>query len=1184
MNKISHFYLYKNDDKDDPVLSILRQEYVSLHLRYFASEFIKAKPNLKNNTKSLKSINRDGVVIGLQAMHARFLSCAYFNSNKNSDLFDYLIPNVTDYDDSELIGELVNECGIDTKNANNLFKLLKNYINVISEEFHNLINSKIEFGYELSFGITEGKYVIKLYPNKDLELILIDIRNRNPTKYKQNIPLYLSDKDYNVTLFINFAYLEKLTKMYVDKIGVKFNKNEMILLNEDLARIQLKRYFCLIARYETYSGNTTGMQGAVPHNIFDNLQNLLKIDTECFASPLNVYLKNYYSAFDDTDMFFGSNGSFFSNKLPDGCYEVNPPFINCIMENSVDKINEELKYGNKTFFFIGPSWTDANFYNKLTNNKFLKQSGILDKGKHEYIYGEQHRIFSKNTWKANVDSTWFILSNQETNKIIFDSHIANFIMAGKKPMGVSSITDWYFTNKNLIDSLFKNPETLAILAKCGIVQSFDTKKFCKNFDICETDDYQNEATRIPTNKELENFFQTIYHAGTTQQFFRYANFPENLDTYVYSGFHYLFDIFKKGIYVYIKNGNINVFLPFSNATYRNDWGQNLRTIKGGFKTVLEIEEKSHYVPKFIPEKYHTLIQKDPNRWYANYCIFRNTIYKNGTLRFKDDEGDKSIVNFLQLLTEVCYERNIPDVCFFISPRDFPILRKDRNHPYDRLYKGKPLPYLGTRYPITNGVPIFSQSITDDYEDELIPNDDDIVGMLCDSKREIYNPNWDAKKNMAVFRGSATGCGTTPESNPRLHLYEIAKSNSSIMDVKLIGLNEKIKVDEEGYVQVINSRNYPRMNKDYKEEHSLTPKEQSKFKYIIHVQGHVAAFRLTRELGYGSLILKVQTKWKTWYSDQLVGWKVGDNTVEGRKLRDNAHYLIIDSDLSNLVSTLKWCMENKRNDDICKNIAQRSLEFYRSHFSNKRFMLDYMQEKLTAVADIQKTIKTSLKGLILIPFRDDAEGKRQKQLDILLSFLDKNLDTSILDYAVIVQKDKKKFNRGQLLNEGVVMYENYDYFIFHDADLIPDTDLFKYYYEYPEQPIHLGYRGQRWSETTSGANKKFIGGVLSINKYDFYLANGFPNDFWGWGGEDDALSYRLMINKILVTQPPEGAVTDLEELTIEQKLEHLKQTDQKNMTKNEQMELNKSNWFDNGVKQIRSTTEYTTSGKFKELML
>jgi hypothetical protein len=745
----------------------------------------------------------------------------------------------------------------------------------------------------------------------------------------------------------------------------------------------------------------------------------------------------------------------------------------------------------------------------------------------------------------------------------------------------NKFTEWYLTNKVYVDTLLESPEFIATLAKCGIVQSFYTKKFCKKIDICETDDYQTDLVRIPTNKELDNFFQTVYHAGTVGQFFEYAKYPSNLDTLVHSGFHYLFDVFKKGIFVVIKNGNIVTYLPFSNSNYTNDWGQNLKTTKGGFNTVLEIEEKNHYVPKFIPNAYHTMIQKNPNKWYANYCIFRNTIYKNGNLRQKDDEGDKSIVNFLELLTTLCYSRNIPDVCFFISPRDFPVLRKDRYHPYDRLYLPNKPPNLSS-FEI-NKIPIFSQSITDEYADLLIPNDDDIIGMLCDSKREMYTTNWDSKKNIAVFRGSATGCGTTSENNPRLKLYELAKG-SKIMDVKIISLNEKIKVDEKGYVRIIDKTKYPRMNKEYKEEHSLSPKEQAKFKYIIHVQGHVAAFRLTRELAYGSLILKVYTNWKTWYSDQLIGWKVTDNSLEGRKLRDSAHYLIIDSDLSNLVATLKWCTENKRNDDICKSIAQRSLAFYKEHFSNKEYMLDYMRNILTnysveqSGSDSDSDSNQSIyKGLVVIPFRDNLDNTRQKQLDQLLPFLEQN----DLEYRVIVQTDLKLFNRGLLLNEGIATFNNFDYYIFHDADLIPDQILLQYYLKYPKNPIHIGHKGQRWS----GPSNKFIGGIFSINKHDFYKINGFPNDFWGWGGEDDAMSERLRINKIVIERPHAGSVTDLEALTIKQKLSILKETGQKNMIKQEQLEIDKTNWFNNGIKQIdlvNSSKIHSPNNHFVEL--
>jgi len=43
---------------------------------------------------------------------------------------------------------------------------------------------------------------------------------------------------------------------------------------------------------------------------------------------------------------------------------------------------------------------------------------------------------------------------------------------------------------------------------------------------------------------------------------------------------------------------------------------------------------------------------------------------------------------------------------------------------------------------------------------------------------------------------------------------------------------------------------------------------------------------------------------------------------------------------------------------------------------------------------------------------------------------------------------------------------------------------------------------------------------------------FPNNFWGWGGEDDVVSDRLRDNRVEVDRPGRdlvGKVTDLEEV-------------------------------------------------------
>ena len=74
--------------------------------------------------------------------------------------------------------------------------------------------------------------------------------------------------------------------------------------------------------------------------------------------------------------------------------------------------------------------------------------------------------------------------------------------------------------------------------------------------------------------------------------------------------------------------------------------------------------------------------------------------------------------------------------------------------------------------------------------------------------------------------------------------------------------------------------------------------------------------------------------------------------------------------------------------------------------------------------------------VIVPYRD-----REEQLEIFIdeitNYLDSTLDN---DYIIIIaeQLDKKKFNRGKLLNIGFLKAEEEggDYVIFHDVDMDP----------------------------------------------------------------------------------------------------------------------------------------------------
>ena len=154
--------------------------------------------------------------------------------------------------------------------------------------------------------------------------------------------------------------------------------------------------------------------------------------------------------------------------------------------------------------------------------------------------------------------------------------------------------------------------------------------------------------------------------------------------------------------------------------------------------------------------------------------------------------------------------------------------------------------------------------------------------------------------------------------------------------------------------------------------------------------------------------------------------------------------------------------------------------------------------------------------IIVPYRDlHHEQKRKSQLDQFIpsisSFLLANTigDSKSIPlfkvYVIEQSNDGRKFNRGKLLNIGFKIAQNdgCNVFIFHDVDLLPSASLRKYYFTIPvQQPIHIARVWDRYS-----VNDKYFGGITSFSQDLFERINGFPNNFWGWGGEDDELYKR-----------------------------------------------------------------------------
>ncbi|XP_004712423.1 beta-1,4-galactosyltransferase 1 isoform X1 [Echinops telfairi] len=155
-----------------------------------------------------------------------------------------------------------------------------------------------------------------------------------------------------------------------------------------------------------------------------------------------------------------------------------------------------------------------------------------------------------------------------------------------------------------------------------------------------------------------------------------------------------------------------------------------------------------------------------------------------------------------------------------------------------------------------------------------------------------------------------------------------------------------------------------------------------------------------------------------------------------------------------------------------------------------------------------------KVAVIIPFRN-----RQEHLRYWLYYLHPILQRQQLDYGIYVinQDGDSMFNRAKLLNVGFKeALKDYDYncFVFSDVDLIPMDDH-NAYRCFP-QPRHISVAMDKFGFSLPYV--QYFGGVSALSKQQFLTINGFPNNYWGWGGEDDDIFNRLVFKGMSISRP------------------------------------------------------------------
>ena len=243
-------------------------------------------------------------------------------------------------------------------------------------------------------------------------------------------------------------------------------------------------------------------------------------------------------------------------------------------------------------------------------------------------------------------------------------------------------------------------------------------------------------------------------------------------------------------------------------------------------------------------------------------------------------------------------------------------------------------------------------------------------------------------------------------------------------------------------------------------------------------------------------------------------------------------------------------------------------------------------------------------VVIVPFREDGSG-RESQLRALLARLDAMfLPGECLVVVAEQSDDGRKFNRGQLLNAAFahvrethasgMLDAHSTLYCFHDCDMLPDASLAPHYLRGPPvatraagtSPAPADEKKKENADSSATFVRGFVrvlcadggrydadacfGGVTIYDAVGFEATNGYPNGFWGWGGEDNAQFLRCARAGLALERVRGCPFDDLEGLaTVTEKLARLDAAGARCASKEKKRLLreNARGWRDDGLRSV-----------------
>ena len=195
--------------------------------------------------------------------------------------------------------------------------------------------------------------------------------------------------------------------------------------------------------------------------------------------------------------------------------------------------------------------------------------------------------------------------------------------------------------------------------------------------------------------------------------------------------------------------------------------------------------------------------------------------------------------------------------------------------------------------------------------------------------------------------------------------------------------------------------------------------------------------------------------------------------------------------------------------------------------------------------------------IIVPYRD-----REEHLEQFIPYMKGYLTKKgfSFDFYIVEQEEGKPFNRGMLLNIGYELANkkgSYKSIVLHDIDMLPvNVD-----YSEDQEPTHLLTEVEQFDWKIP--YELYFGGILLFPNEVFKKINGYSNQYWGWGCEDDDIFYRVQYSGI-PWKRRQGKVNCLTHGYSQDKEDSIKNNED-TMRKAWKVDLN---WMDQGLNTLK----------------